>query len=211
MIYYYDNIEDFSDIDLMNSYYLLDYNRIEKIKKYHFIIDKKLSAISYLLLRYALKFEYGIEETFNFRYGKYGKPYLEKYPCIKFNLTHCKQGVACIISRNEVGIDAELISSNNIICSNTILTQKEMCLLENSKDPEIIFTRLWTIKESYLKNIGTGLNGNINKLDFSQYNENMFIYDEKTFCCRKLRNVFLTTCANEVMDFKILKKKELFK
>ena len=44
-----------------------------------------------------------------FSYGEHGKPFLKNYPDWHFNISHCKNAVCCVLSRENVGIDIEEI------------------------------------------------------------------------------------------------------
>lgn len=70
--------------------------------------------IAYLLLRYGLRKEYGINENVVLSEGSCGKPYLSNYPFVHFNLSHCDKGVACMISDSAVGIDITSVKKENI-------------------------------------------------------------------------------------------------
>ena len=59
-------------------------------------LRKRQTVGAYLLLSYALGQEYSIEDIrLTIRYNKQGKPYLQKYPHIFFNLSHSGKYVLC--------------------------------------------------------------------------------------------------------------------
>lgn len=58
------------------------------------VVVQILLNIFYLLLRYGLRKEYGINENVVLSEGSCGKPYLSNYPFVHFNLSHCDKGVA---------------------------------------------------------------------------------------------------------------------
>ena len=98
----YCNVED---LDLNKGYGLVSSYRRDKISRYRFDRDKKLSCGVYLLLDKMLN-----EEGFSnpeFKIGKYGKAYISNYENIYFNLSHCNKIVACGISDMKIGIDVE--------------------------------------------------------------------------------------------------------
>ena len=62
---------DVSDLNLSRAYELLPKGRMDKVNKFRFDKDKKLSAGAYLLLDKMLKEENILEP--DFKIGKYGK------------------------------------------------------------------------------------------------------------------------------------------
>ena len=65
------------------------------------------SVLAELLLRRALREEYGLGELPKIETGEKGKPFFPDHPEIHFNLSHCKYAVACALDRAPVGVDAE--------------------------------------------------------------------------------------------------------
>ncbi len=133
--------------------------RRRKAESYRQTLDKVLCAKAYLLLCRGLKEHYGIETMPHFVFGPSGKPYLEEYPQINFNLSHCKRGVLCVIGNGApVGCDIEVIpDAVEPGVMRLCLNSKEQALVEQSADPCVEFTKLWTRKEALLKFTGDGL------------------------------------------------------
>ncbi|MBR6119428.1 MAG: 4'-phosphopantetheinyl transferase superfamily protein [Oscillospiraceae bacterium] len=67
------------------------------------------SVLSELLLRRALREEYGLTEFPKIETGEKGKPFFPDHPEIHFNLSHCKYAVACALDRAPLGVDAEAL------------------------------------------------------------------------------------------------------
>ena len=65
------------------------------------------SVLAELLLRRALREEFGLAELPKIETGEKGKPFFPDYPEIHFNLSHCKYAVACALDSAPVGVDAE--------------------------------------------------------------------------------------------------------
>ena len=105
--------------------------------------------------------------------NKYGKKYLKTNE-LYFNISNKDNITVIAISDKEIGIDIESIKYNSSIL-NTICTeseednfinnsyQKENIL--NSFDKENDFTKMWTMKESYVKMLGMGLKYDLKKVD----------------------------------------------
>ena len=158
MIYLFDNLNGFSDELFWRSLEVIPDERGQKAMKFRNMIDRKLSVIAYLLLMFGLKHEYGIVEQLTFKFGENRKPYLESYPHIFFNISHCKYGVVCAISNREIGIDIEEVSNYDEELANYICNQDENKSLVASQNPALDFCKLWTMKESVLKFTGSGIN-----------------------------------------------------
>ena len=72
---------------------------------------------------------------------------------IDFNLSHSGDRVMCVISDRRVGCDVEEITKSDGI-ANRFFTENEAKL---ATDNPQMFTRIWTLKESFIKTTGEGL------------------------------------------------------
>ena len=127
---------------------------------YYFPVDRKLSAVGYLLVVYALRNEGIFKSLPEFGYHANGKPYLINYPGIQFNLSHSKDVVVCYVSDQEVGIDVEAICEYDDDLAQAICNEKEYQWVQNFSDLCVkarMLTELWTRKESVVKCLGMGL------------------------------------------------------
>lgn len=157
MMYLFDNMVSFSDPLFWRSLKVIPKERADKAMKFTNMIDRKLSVIAYLLLAGGMKKEYGVVEELVFGFGEQEKPYLLHYPEIFFNISHCKQGVVCAISREAVGIDIEEVIPYDDDVARYISSEAEYNHLRNSNNPALAFCKLWTVKESVLKFTGQGI------------------------------------------------------
>ncbi|MBQ0024916.1 MAG: 4'-phosphopantetheinyl transferase superfamily protein [Bacteroidales bacterium] len=139
--------------------------RREKALAYRFHSDRVLCTESYLMLTGLLKLHYGIEGCPEFEYGPGGKPFLKDYPSIHFNLSHCRDGILCVVDDNPVGCDIECIADklDDSLC-RACLNDEEYLSVRSSSDPCAEFIRYWTIKESLLKYSGRGLTDSLPSL-----------------------------------------------
>lgn len=143
-------------------------------------------------LKFILKEYYDIEQ-YNYYYGKYGKPYIDKY--LFFNYSNTFSYVVLAISLKEVGIDIELRSRpfpNSLI--NHIINKDDIydndCLLKK-----------WVEKESYLKYLGTGINMEIKNVYLNKKINRLFYIDKEILfnCfseCKVNRNILYFTIDN---------------
>ncbi len=101
--------------------------------------------------------------------GELGKPSLRDYPDIHYNISHADGVAACIVSDNECGIDCEGIRPYRPNVVRRVFSESEKALLESTPEDErdMLFFRLWTLKESYVKMIGIGVSYPMNTVEFS--------------------------------------------
>lgn len=118
------------------------------------------------LLSFALKREYGIEE---YSLGKksMGKPYLREYSDIFINLSHCRGLAVCAVGGSVLGIDCEGVRQVKSGVVRRVCTDSETLEIESADDPDLIFTRLWTLKESFVKAVGRGISYPMKNAAFS--------------------------------------------
>lgn len=176
--YYFEDISTVTQRQYRHWLSLLPEFRRNKALGYRRYEDSLRCVIAYLLLWRALE-----EETDStlpppeFRYNENGKPYL-KYATKTltkpfFNLSHTDDFVACALSEQEIGVDVQRKIDWSPELAHHICTAFELRLFEKSswsdEDKSLQLTQLWTLKESYLKAIGTGLAEEPGKLDFSAF------------------------------------------
>ncbi|MCL2697394.1 MAG: 4'-phosphopantetheinyl transferase superfamily protein [Oscillospiraceae bacterium] len=85
-----------------------------------------------------------------------GKPFIPNSK-LHMSISHCRAGIAFIISNEPVGIDIEEISRMNIRIARRICTKSELALLEDTEDKQDLLCRFWVLKEAYSKLTGKGL------------------------------------------------------
>ena len=96
-----------------------------------------------------------------------GKPYFAGDHPVQFNLTHCKGLAACLLSDKVCGVDAEPIRPLRPPVVRRAYSGAEAAALEHSADPDRLFTRLWTLKEAYVKAIGVGISYPLREVSFA--------------------------------------------
>lgn len=182
MIYICDELEYIND-ELekeLNTY--LSMERFEHANRFTFqnnIIQKKLS---YILLRIGLYSEYGIREIPHIEKNEYGKPYLVNRPQIFFNISHCKIGVACGISKKEIGVDIQEFVPYDPQIASMFMSKKELSLT-TAGDKDEKFTRIWALKESYGKYKGQGICYKMNDITI-QESVRIKRITSKSYLCR---------------------------
>lgn len=140
-------------------------SRQEKLLRYRFAKDRWLCAAAYMLLLHGLQEEYGLaEDQIVMEIADSGKPYLSSHPHIYFNLSHCDAGVACGISNAPIGIDVESVRKIDNCVMKRVLLVNEQEVLSKSFNPMYAFSVIWTLKESWVKAIGYGLEFSLDKV-----------------------------------------------
>ena len=152
-------ITDATPVELRRALEQLPPWRKTKAESFRFLAEKMQCAQAYLLLCRALKEHLGISAQPHFGYGPHGKPYLEEYPQIHFNLSHCKRGVLCVLSTvAPVGCDIEEIPTHvEPEVMQLCLSPQEIEQVKSAAHPGTEFAQLWTRKEALVKLSGTGL------------------------------------------------------
>jgi len=100
-----------------------------------------------------------------------GKPHLLHSDGWQFNLSHSHGVVVLAVTRHaQLGIDVEHKSRkmNALSIARGYFSETEIALLESLPENEVneYFLSLWTLKESYLKAIGSGLSGSLKSCRF---------------------------------------------
>ncbi|HSP46606.1 MAG TPA: 4'-phosphopantetheinyl transferase superfamily protein [Clostridiaceae bacterium] len=119
------------------------------------------------LLRSALLDEYGKRlEDLRMVRNAWGKPMVYGDDTIQFSISHCRDGAAVSLSRTRTGIDMERIRPFSMRTAEKVLTPDEFRFVTSSAQGELDFFRLWTLKESYVKALGTGASYPFRKMEF---------------------------------------------
>lgn len=139
---------------------LLPQWRLRKVLSYRHDIDRFLCAKSFLMLEDMLRENFGLAHCPEFSEKSNGKPFLQDYPKIFFNISHCHRGIACAVMDKPVGIDIEEIQFDGDL-AKIIFNPEELEAVRSADDPAVKFTELWTRKESFLKLTGEGLRDNL--------------------------------------------------
>ena len=189
-------IEKMIPKDIRKIYGLMPRDRQIKFDGYRFDKDRRLCAAAYILLLYGIYLADGVLcRKLQFTYGKYGKPALIGFPNLHFNLTHCSRGVACAISRTAIGIDIQNIDEYDASLVRTVMSPEEQQIISESRIPEVMFMRIWTCKESYLKFVGTGIDDDLAKLSFPQ-RENRFYANNCYFSLNEHAGCVISLCES---------------
>lgn len=160
-IYLY-NIDDLNECEYEKIYLNLSNQKRDKINKFIKKEDKLRTIGSYLLLANSLKFHninLDLKKDDYLLYNKYQKPYLKNYN-LNINLSHSGRFVVLATAQNSIGIDIQKVENIEFLqLAKRFFNKDEYNFLKSLKGDERIssFYEIWTLKESYIKNIGKGL------------------------------------------------------
>lgn len=93
--------------------------------------------------------------------GANGKPFLPDLPHFHFSLAHSGDWAVCAVAEHPVGVDIEHLPSMADVIDVarhcfTQVEQRHLFALPEADQPSV-FCKFWTIKESYMKATGLGL------------------------------------------------------
>ena len=162
--------EEIWDFDLEAAMGEISAQRREQALKFKFEQGQRLCVLAYQLLKQGLREMYGITENPVFEYNEHDKPSIVGHPEIHFNLSHCKEAAACVVSDQPVGIDVESIREYKEPLAHYAMNDEEVRQIEASDNPAAAFIRFWTMKEATLKLIGTGISDDLKTaIDHEQF------------------------------------------
>ncbi|PYE48916.1 4'-phosphopantetheinyl transferase superfamily protein [Paenibacillus barcinonensis] len=123
--------------------------------------DAYRSVLGEVLTRITLSELTGVPaKELSFSRNAYGKPCLVHNPHVPFNVSHSGDWIALIAGGTaEVGVDVEKIAPIDLQIAERFFSPQENAYLAAmpADQQNHTFYRLWTLKESYIKAIGTGL------------------------------------------------------
>ncbi len=138
--------------------------RQARIGRFRFWQDAHRSLFAELLARFMVYQALALPlDDIAFATTGKGKPFLPEVPGFHFNLSHSGDWILCATADSPVGVDVERIQPLAADAMAELFTLDERRVYEALPDLErqAFFYALWTIKESYVKAIGDGL-----QLDF---------------------------------------------
>lgn len=163
------------DIRKFTADHYVDAERImstaERERAQKFIRGKESYVASRWMLRKVLSFYTGLApEAVNFLRTDKGKPYLPQSE-IRFNLSHSGDWALLAVSKVDlIGVDVEAVSATRDLCgiAESYYHPQEFAQLQELEDEAQTeyFYRLWTLKEAFLKAIGTGISVGLEKIAF---------------------------------------------
>ena len=140
---------------------LADGERREKIQKLSVREKRNQSLAAGVITHLALE-RLGYCGGVTIEYGEHGKPRLVQPKRLSFNISHSGEWTVAAFSDCEVGVDIQQIKPVDMRLADRYFAAEEREALAQSDGAQDLFFRLWTVKESYLKALGTGLSRLLN-------------------------------------------------
>lgn len=152
MLWLFEQIEELDDDILMRLLPRISSKRRERVLRLRDKSARVQSIAAELLLRYAIRKEFGIMELPVISFDENGKPYFPANPGICFNLSHCKTATACGLDAVPLGVDVQEIDCLRDAKSNEFLQKNRPCAempFSARKDKEeVIQSLLWVLHEA---------------------------------------------------------------
>ena len=131
--------------------------RLEKLAACHSAQRRRQGIGAELLLIHALRsVSEDLQLPISIAAEPEGKPYLLGTD-LHFSLSHSGSFAACALSDHPVGLDLERRGRRRDALLRRSFSPAEQNLVRAVEDPDLLFTRLWTGKESYVKATGQGI------------------------------------------------------
>jgi 4'-phosphopantetheinyl transferase len=156
---------------------LLDAEERARASRFLHLADRQSFIAAHALLRVMLSQAAGGTAPADWRFvaGAQGKPALHPahaLPGLEFNLSHTRGAVACGIATGcPIGVDIEdeTRTADHLAIAKSHFAAAEFSLLRAVSESEraTLFTRLWTLKEAYIKACGQGLSMALDRFAFS--------------------------------------------
>lgn len=150
-------------------YLLLDAGERVRAERFRMSADRDAFVAAHALLRATLSELTGrATDEWRFVLGPHGKPALAPgLPQLQFNISHTRGWVACAVANDPVGVDVERIDREAGEVAE-VFSPREIRHLRGCA-PEAFaseLTRLWTLKEAFIKATGEGLHRPLDSFSF---------------------------------------------
>lgn len=151
---------DFSDFTDLLVY--TDPVKRDRIRRFYRDEDKLRCLLGDLLVRMLLVKRLGVvNDQLLPQLSDYGKPYFPDSG-IHFNISHAGDWVVCAIHDRPVGVDVEQVIPIDLSISASFFAAPEHADILKAIDRDDRFFDFWSLKESFIKQIGKGLSQALN-------------------------------------------------
>lgn len=130
------------------------------------------------LLRECLKKNFNISD-YEIIYNEYNKPYL-KNEKIYFNISHDNGTTVLVVSDKEIGVDVEYFTYKESVVRK-YFTNNEQNEILNSTNKEYDFTRIWVMKEAFIKMKGIGIPYGLINVDTTKIKEQIELIENEKY------------------------------
>lgn len=172
---WYRTIDERQEIDETDAAASLSPDERERAARFMFARDRVVFVAAHDLVRQALSRYADVPPAaWVFVTEEHGKPELgapHDGLGLRFNLSHTRGLVACVVSRDcDVGVDVEALDTRADIgaLATRFFAPNEAAAIDSCPEADRLsrFIELWTLKESYVKAIGHGLSHPLDTFSF---------------------------------------------
>ncbi len=176
---YQGKISEFSEEEFNKAFDLLSEERKNAVLRMRFEKDRKRSVLGEYLARVGISAQTGTPaKDIKILRTENGKPFCENLN-IHFSIAHSKDMVICAVHDFPVGIDVEFIRPLDLRVTRFACTERDLDFINSGKDQkeiELLFFKLWTAKEAFIKLHGKVL-ADLKTIDFENIKENCVFYE----------------------------------
>ncbi|MCI9139109.1 MAG: 4'-phosphopantetheinyl transferase superfamily protein [Lachnospiraceae bacterium] len=177
-------------------YSIVTKERKTKADHFRFQEDSKRCVFGEILLRFRLSQLFDHVPKLTITYNAYGKAYIKNLKNFFYNISHSGHWVVLAQGSSEIGVDIEKIAYHfdlEQIVNGYFSCEEKQCVLfpADEKMRAKRFTQIWTLKESYMKYLGTGLFTDLNSFSTNLFHG--YVKDSKNNIDKqvKLKNYLL--------------------
>ena len=145
-----------------------------------------------LLLNRSLEQCTNVQTPVQYHRNEHGKPYLTDTSEIYVNWSHSGDYVLCAVSDSEVGIDLQKMDrepGNNLVRKALTLQEQKAYEQMAPERQKKRFYEYWSVKESFLKALGTGFYTSLARFQVNFEERNLVIEQQintKAYACQLL-------------------------
>ncbi len=152
-------IENFTEGDAKTALGFLPEARRAELLRFHEPADFSRSLLAELSVRLEIMQTLRVfGDDIRILRGKNQKPRLQNFPDFHFNISHSGEFAVCAFDRFPVGVDVEKVRPiDSQKLAARLFSPRERAALGKEPDPLAAFFRLWTAKESVIKQRGSTL------------------------------------------------------
>lgn len=159
------------------------------------------------LLRYALSQRdpslAALPEKALIETGAHGKPFL-KGKKWHLSISHSGGIAGCALENCRVGLDLEMVRDFSLELAKRICTPEEWEWVQEHGDGNRTLTKLWTLKECYMKYTGLGLSQGSRTMEFDLFSQPPQLKGSALhFASADLGDAFLSRCSQNAFPLQM--------
>ena len=165
---------------------LVSSERKEKASKLSKETDRYNCLAAEILIRKAIE-DLGLSVCgISYGYNRFGKPYLKNVPGFFFSISHSGSHLLLAAGHSPLGCDTEEIGDARMNVAKRFFSSTEYEAINDTDDPEeraCQFYAVWTMRESYIKALGQGLNKGLRSFELIKDNDGSYLVTDDENPC----------------------------